>query len=154
MGDAAATVATLRPIADRPDADAYSLTLIGRALARQGEPPAPLSISPAPPGRSPARSPRSIRSARAISPRSARAADERSGDGPAQVRLISALLAPRPGDEALARARRLQADNPGAPEVHILVGDALGVERRFRRAPPSNIAAPPISPSPRRWRCA
>ena len=37
MDDPAAVVATLRPIADRPDADAYALSLIGRALARPGD---------------------------------------------------------------------------------------------------------------------
>ena len=63
-----------------------------------------------------------------------RAAERDPGDGPAQVRLISALLARGQGDEALARARRLQADNPGAPEVHILVGDALGVRGDFAGA--------------------
>ncbi|HWT11954.1 MAG TPA: tetratricopeptide repeat protein, partial [Allosphingosinicella sp.] len=37
MGDSRAAVETLRPIADLPDADSYSLTLIGRALARLGD---------------------------------------------------------------------------------------------------------------------
>jgi len=50
------------------------------------------------------------------------------------VRLISAMLARGLGDEALARARRLQAENPGAPEVHMLVGDALGVRGDFAGA--------------------
>jgi tetratricopeptide (TPR) repeat protein len=51
-----------------------------------------------------------------------------------QVRLISALLARGLGDEALGRARRLQADNPGAPEAHMLVGDALGTRGDFAAA--------------------
>jgi tetratricopeptide (TPR) repeat protein len=145
MNDPAATIETLRPIADRPDADAYSLSLIGRALARQGDANAA-----------------SLYLARAAQPQPdalaaldplgegefagvRRAAEDNPGDGPAQVRLISALLGRGQGGEALARARRLQADNPGAPEVHILVGDALGAggdyaaaAAQYRRA--ANIA--------------
>jgi tetratricopeptide (TPR) repeat protein len=126
MNDPAAVVATLRPLADRPDADAYVLSLIGRALARTGDADGA-----------------ALYLARAASPQPAalaaldqlsegelagarRAADEDPDNGPAQVRLISALLGRGQGDEALERARRLQAANPGAPEVHILVGDALG----------------------------
>ena len=134
MGDAAATVVSLRPIADMPDADSYSLSLMGRALARLGE------------GRSAA-----FYLARAARPQPAsltvldplsegdfaaarRAAEANPGDGPAQVRLVSALLARGQSDEALSRARRLQAENPGAPEVHILVGDVLGVRGDFAAA--------------------
>lgn len=126
MNDPAAVVATLRPIAERPDADAYSLSLIGRALARTGDadssalylaraalpqPGARAALDPLGPGEY-----GGVR----------RAAEENPGNGPAQVRLISALLGRGEAGEALARARRLQAANPGAPEVHILVGDALG----------------------------
>jgi tetratricopeptide (TPR) repeat protein len=62
------------------------------------------------------------------------AADERPDDGPAQVRLISALLARGLAPEALERARRLQQAAPGAPESHILVGDALGIAGDFAGA--------------------
>ena len=79
-------------------------------------------------------------------------AEENPGDGPAQVRLISALLARGLGDEALARARRLQADNPGAPEVHVLVGDALGLRGDFAAAAEQYRRAA-NSPSPRASRC-
>ena len=145
MGDSAAAVATLRPIADSPDADAYALSLIGRALARQGDMAgASLYLARAArpqPGALAALDPLSegdfaeVRSA----------AGQNPDDGPAQVRLISALLARRQNDEALARARRLEAANPGAPEVHVLVGDALGISGNlagaadaYRRA--ANIA--------------
>ena len=134
MGDAAATVATLRPIADRPDADSYSLSLIGRALAALGDAPGAaiyLARAARPqPGALAALDPLGEGDFAAVR----RAAERGSGDGPAQVRLISALLARGQTDEALARARRLQADNPGAPEVHILVGDALGVRGDFAAA--------------------
>jgi tetratricopeptide (TPR) repeat protein len=47
------------------------------------------------------------------------------------VRLISALLARGLAPEALDRARRLQQAAPGAPEAHLLVGDALGIGGDF-----------------------
>jgi cellulose synthase operon protein C len=147
MGDAAATATTLRPIADMPDADAYSLALIGRALIRLGDPagasmylaraarPQPAALT--------ALDPLSEGDFAAVR----RAAEAAPGNGPAQVRLISALLARGQRDEALARARRLQADSAGAPEVHILVGDALGVRgdyagaaEQYRRAANLNFS--------------
>ena len=44
------------------------------------------------------------------------------------------MLARGQSDEALARARRLQADNPGAPDVHLLVGDTLAARGDFAEA--------------------
>jgi putative PEP-CTERM system TPR-repeat lipoprotein len=134
MNDPAAVVATLRPLADRPDADAYALSLIGRALARTGDADAA-----------------ALYLARAAAPRPAalaaldplddagfaaarRAAEANPDDGPAQVRLISALLGRGQSDEALERARRLQAANPGVPDVHMLAGDALGARGDDRAA--------------------
>jgi tetratricopeptide (TPR) repeat protein len=134
MGDMRRLVATLRPIVDLPDADSYSLSLMGRALARQGDmagasiyfaraarpqPGALTALDPLTEGE--------FAAAR-------RAADERPDDGPAQVRLISALLARGLGPEALDRARRLQQAAPGAPEAHLLVGDALGIGGDFAGA--------------------
>jgi tetratricopeptide (TPR) repeat protein len=127
MNDPAAVVATLRPLAERPDADAYALSLIGRALARTGDADGA-----------------ALYLARAASPQPAalvaldplaegafagvrRTAEASPDNGPAQVRLIAALLGRGQNDEALERARRLQAANPGVPDVHILVGDALGL---------------------------
>lgn len=135
LGDTAATLATLRPIADLPDADSYTLSLFARALERQGDGAAASvylarAARPWPGG---ATSPAPLGEAEFAAVR--RAAAERPGDGPAQIRLISALLAHGVGGgEALARARRLQAAHPGAPEVHILVGDALGVGGNFAGA--------------------
>jgi tetratricopeptide (TPR) repeat protein len=144
-GDAAAVVVTLRPIADLPDADSYSLSLMGRALIRLGDGgSAALYLARAArpqPGALASLDPLSEGDFAAVR----RAAEESPGDGPAQVRLVSALLARGQSDEALARARRLQAANPGVPEVHILVGDALGVRgdvaaaaEQYRRA--ANLA--------------
>ena len=131
MSDPQGVIEALRPIVGRPDADAYSLSLAGRALnllgdrdgaalylarAAQPQPGALAALDPLGEGEF-----AGVR----------RAALENPGNGPAQVRLISALLARGQGNEALARARRLQARNPGAPEVHILVGDAYGVGGNF-----------------------
>ena len=133
MDDPAGVIAALEPLVARPDADAYSLTLMGRALARRGDAAgasAYLARAAAP---TPARS--------ALDPLSPeefdalrRQAEAEPGNGPVQVRLISALLARGLGEEALDRARRLQAANPGAPEVHMLVGDALGTRGDFAGA--------------------
>ena len=38
LGDAAAAAATLKPLAERPDADTYVLTLMAQALAQAGRP--------------------------------------------------------------------------------------------------------------------
>ena len=44
------------------------------------------------------------------------------------------MLARGAQSEALVRARRLQAANPGAPEAHLLVGDVLGLRGDFAAA--------------------
>jgi tetratricopeptide (TPR) repeat protein len=134
-GDAAATAATLRPLADAPDADSYSLALMGNALARLGDgaaasryltraaQPQPhaaaLLGAPADPVR--------------LATLRAEAADA-PDDAAAQVELIRGLLSAGLGDEALARAVALQSRNPGAPDAHLLVGDALGIQGRFAEA--------------------
>jgi tetratricopeptide (TPR) repeat protein len=134
LGDAAGAVATLRPLADRADADSYVLTLMGEALAKQGDragastyfakaaqprPAASVLSGPVPDDQLAA-----LRAAAAASP----------GDAGAQIQLIRALLGRGVGAEALARARRLEADNPGAPDAHMLAGDALGVAGNWRAA--------------------
>jgi tetratricopeptide (TPR) repeat protein len=135
-GDAAATVETLRRVADRPDADSYSLTLIGRALARQGEVEAAaryLARAAEPRGRAAtALFERRVDGVELAALR--RSADDRPGDAGLQVQLIRALLGTGQAPEALARARRLQAASPGAPEAHVLVGDALGIGGDFAGA--------------------
>ena len=135
-GDASAAVATLRPLADRPDADSYSLSLIGKALAKLGD-----------------RNAASIYLARAAQPQRRSATALVSGplsaedlallrsavrvnpsDPQAKIRLVGALLSNGLGDEALELALRLQADNPGVPDAHILVGDARGLRGDFAGA--------------------
>ena len=133
-GDATGTVAALRSIADLPDADSYTLTLVGQALARTGDAAGAaryLARAAMPQGAALA----------ALGPladdefAATRAAAARDPDnGPLQVRLVSALLARGLGGEALDRARRLAAANPGAPEPAILLGDALGTQGDFASA--------------------
>ncbi|WP_395612983.1 tetratricopeptide repeat protein [Allosphingosinicella sp.] len=134
MNDPAAVVATLRPIADRPDADAYSLSLIGRALSRTGDQnQAALYLARAAlpqPGALAALDPLGDGEFAA-----ARTAAEQSPDnGPAQLRYASALLARGQNGDALARARHLQQISPGAPEVYVLAGDIYGASGDFSAA--------------------
>jgi tetratricopeptide (TPR) repeat protein len=135
-GDARATVATLKPLADRDDADTYSLQLIGEALAKLGDgKAASVYLTRA---ANPSRRATSALFDEAVDPvaltelRGEAAAN--SGDAATQVKLIRALLTAGLGGEALDRARRLQADNPGAPDTHLLVGDALGIQGQFGAA--------------------
>jgi tetratricopeptide (TPR) repeat protein len=133
-GDVAGTVAALQPLADRADGDSYSLTLIGRALERQGNGAAAARYL-----------------ARAARPQqrmltaldSGLVSDEQiaalrsaagGGDAGAEIALIGALLRRGLGAEALDRARRLQAAHPGAPDAHLLVGDSLGIAGDFAGA--------------------
>jgi tetratricopeptide (TPR) repeat protein len=134
QGDAAGAAQTLRPLADHPDADAYVLALMGRALAKLGD-----DVGAA----------RYL--AQAARPRSGsallgepvddvalaamrRTADEAPNDASQQIPLIRALLGRGLGAEALTRAERLQARNPQVPDAHILVGDAYGIRGDFRAA--------------------
>ena len=133
MSDPAAVVATLRPLADRPDADAYSLSLIGRALHRAGNRDQAafyLARAAQPqPGALAALDPLGEAAFAAV-----RRAAGKIRDGPAQLRYVSALLGRGQTNEALAGARRMQAQSPGAPEVHVLVGDVLGATGDFAGA--------------------
>lgn len=134
LGDAAGAAATLRPLADRPDADAYVLTLMGQALGKQGD-----------------RNGASLYFARAAKPSPGAAilsgtvsddqlaalraaASDSPKDAGTQIQLIRALLGRGIGAEALARARTLEAANPGAPDAHVLAGDAAGIQGDWRGA--------------------
>ena len=136
MGDVAGTIATLRPIADRPDADSYTLSLIGRALERQGDTRAAsvyLARAAQPQGRAlTALDAGNVTDEQLAALR--RAAAARPDHAPTQIMLVAALLGRGLGDEALRRALRLQAANPGAPDAHVLVGDARGIRGDFAGA--------------------
>jgi Flp pilus assembly protein TadD len=136
LGDAAATAATLGPLADRPDADSYTLALMGRALTKQRDAAAGRYLARA------ARPEHRTATAIASSPITdedlgrlrAAAGRARPGDPQPQIRLIAGLLSRGDGAEALQLARRLQSANPGVPDVHMLVGDALGTRGDFAGA--------------------
>ncbi|HYG30462.1 MAG TPA: tetratricopeptide repeat protein [Allosphingosinicella sp.] len=128
LGDAAATIATLRPIAERADADSYSLSLIGRALARQGDTRAAAAFlfrAALPQGRAAAALDMDAVSDEQLAALRRAAAERR--DAPTEVALVAALLARGFGAEALDRALALQRGHPGAPDAHVLVGDARGL---------------------------
>jgi tetratricopeptide (TPR) repeat protein len=135
-GDAAATAETLQPVVEMEDADRYSLTLMGKALAKQGRTDQSVAYL-----------------ARAARPQQGQAttllsgpvnaerlqqlrglAARSPGDPQAQIRLIRALLSTGLSDEALQRARLLQAGNPGVPDAHVLLGDALATRGDFASA--------------------
>jgi tetratricopeptide (TPR) repeat protein len=63
-----------------------------------------------------------------------KAAGASAGDPQPQIRLVAALLGRGQGDEALQLARQIQAQHPGVPDAHMLVGDALGTRGDFAGA--------------------
>lgn len=133
-GDARAAIATLRPIADRPDADAYTLSIIGKAYARLGDQAAAgylgRAAAPRPSATAPLDDPLGDGQLAAIRRDAAAWPDSAAP----QVVLIRALLGRGLGPEALQRARRLQAAAPGAPDAHVLVGDALAIQGDYAAA--------------------
>ncbi|HEY7811550.1 MAG TPA: tetratricopeptide repeat protein [Allosphingosinicella sp.] len=136
LGDVAGTIQTLRPLADRPDADSYVLTLIGKAYDRQGN--ADLASRYLARAAEPQR-----RTATALldSPVDdaqiaalRRKLEASPKDAQLQVQLIRALLGRGLGGEALQRAQALQAGSPGVPDAHVLVGDARGIMGDYKGA--------------------
>lgn len=136
IGDAAATIETLRPLADRADADSYVLTLMGRALEKTGNSAAAaayLARAAMPQQRSPtALAAQSVSDAELAQLRNAARAEPNNPEP--SIRLVAALLGRGQGAEALQLARQLQARNPGVPDAHLLVGDALGTQGHFKAA--------------------
>lgn len=135
-GDVPGVIATLAPLADRPDADSYTLSLIGRALARQGNMAAASAYLAR--AAQPQRRALTALDARNVSDEELaeirRVAAASPGHAPSQISLVAALLGRGLGEEALQRALRLQAGNPGAPDAHILAGDARGMRGDFAGA--------------------
>ena len=136
LGDVAGTIQTLRPLADRPDADSYVLTLIGKAYDRQGN--ADLAARYLARASEPRR-----RTATALldapmdEPQLAalrRRAEADPRNAQLQIQLVRALLGRGQAPEALQRARVLQAGSPGVPDAHVLVGDALGIQGNYTAA--------------------
>ena len=134
-GDVRAAIDTLRPLADRADADAYTLSIIGKAYARIGDDTAAVrylgrAAAPRPSATAPLDDPLGDGELAALRRDAAAWPDEALP----QVVLIRALLGRGLGPEALQRARQLQAKAPGAPDAHVLVGDALAVQGDYAGA--------------------
>jgi tetratricopeptide (TPR) repeat protein len=134
-GDPAAAIRTLRPIADRADADAYTLSVIGKAYARLGDEAnasryLARAAAPRPSALAALENPLADSEIETLR----RDAARQPGSAPAQVALIRALLGRGLGPEALDRARQLQSANPGAPDAHVLVGDALAIQGDYAAA--------------------
>lgn len=138
-GDMVAVVETLRPIAMLSTADSYSLTLIARAQERLGDREgASFSLDRAAmptPWANP--SPADLSEIASLE----RAVDAEPGAAGPRVMLIRALLRSGRGDAALNNAIWLRQRDPGAPQAHLLVGDALmatgnprGAAEAYRRA--------------------
>lgn len=125
-GDAQGAIETLMPLAARNDADTYVLSIVGRAYESLGDRarslqfleraarPLVVDPQPYPPGQ-----PSSVKAER---------------DATNVVPMIARYLGTGQAGAALAEAQRVQADNPGAPAAHVLVGDALSALGRHREA--------------------
>jgi tetratricopeptide (TPR) repeat protein len=129
LGDNKGAIDAVRTLADRPDADSYTLSLVAAALERQGD-----------------RALAARYRARAAAPQQGAHAAYLWSDSshPGAVAVGQLLVAGRQG-EALARARQMQAAMPGAADVHLLAGDVLaaggnhkGAAEEYRRA--ANLA--------------
>ena len=132
-GDAAGTVAAVRPLADRPDADSYSLSLMGDALAKlgNGREAASYLARAARPGE---RAASALLGASGDIDALRGEAQAKPGDAQAQIRLIRALLNGGRNEEALQRARSLSSAYSGAPDAHVLLGDVLAGQGDYAAA--------------------
>ena len=118
MGDAAGAIEAVRAIADRPDADSYTLSLVAAAFDRQGNGPLAAQYR-----------------ARAQHPQQGAATAWLWSDSShPEVAAIGRLLVAGNSDEALQRAQRLQASMPGVADVHLLAGDVMASRRDYRGA--------------------
>lgn len=118
LDDAEGAIDAVRTLADRPDADSYTLTLVAAALERQGN--AALAAR--------------YRERAARPQQSALAALLWSDNSHPEVAAVGQLLAQGASDEALARARQLQQSWPGVAASHLLVGDVLAARGDHRGA--------------------
>jgi cellulose synthase operon protein C len=127
-GDARSAITVLRPVANRPDADSYTLSVIGRAYEEQGDgeaaalfldrAAAPVRGDPVP-----------FEMAGGLA-NLARETAKGANDADVAIPQISRMIAAGQTGAALARAQQLAKANPGAPAAQVLVGDAyMAMER-------------------------
>ncbi len=122
-GDDHGAVDVLRPIAERADADSYTLTVMGRANERLGNRSAAADYLD-----------RASQPVRGAATPFDGGASMAAPAGPVAVPVIRTLLTRGRGPEATAEAQRLVAQNPGAPATLVLLGDTLGAQGRYRDA--------------------
>jgi cellulose synthase operon protein C len=115
-GDDRGAIDTLRPIADRPDADTYTLTVMGRACEHLGDRAAAGGYLD--------------RAAQPLRP--APTPFFANGRGP--IAAMRQLVAAGRAGEALGIAQGIERAHPGSPGAILLVGDALGAGGRWREA--------------------
>lgn len=124
-------IQTLRGLAAREDADAYTLTLIGRAFEAKGDRAAAAALLDR------AQSPALRPNLPLVTVPLAKAAAESAanpGDARATVPLIAAMMATGDTGAALPRALEMQRRLPGVPAAHVLAGDVLAASGNWRAA--------------------
>lgn len=120
-GDFDAVIATLAPIGDQPGADSYSLTLMARAYESQGNrQTASLYLDRA----------ATVRASAPLNDIVQPHDDADAADASAKVALARRLLVSGDIRQGLDIALALQRDNPGAPDAHLLAGDAWSAAGR------------------------
>jgi cellulose synthase operon protein C len=131
-GDVNGTIETLLPIAQRTDADSYTLSIVGRAYEAAGDrfEAARYLDRAAYPFRG---EPQPFSSHSALDRLAAEQANQ-PDNAAATVPYISGLISSGRAGEALALALRLQNQNPGAPDASILVGDSFAALGRHAEA--------------------
>ena len=131
-GDATGALDVLRPVALRGDADSYSLALVGRAFEASGQRDwaAKYLDRSAWPGRADS-TPFGTDDSLAVL---TSAADKDPTNPVLAVGVIRGMIDAGQGNDALARARALEAASPGAPAAHLLVGDTLMTMGKFGEA--------------------
>ncbi|MEQ1547558.1 MAG: tetratricopeptide repeat protein [Chakrabartia sp.] len=131
-GDLNAALETLLPIAERGDADSYTLSIVGRAYEAAGErSEAARYLDRA---AYPARAEPSPFAPRRSLDRLAMDNANRPGNAATAIPYITGLAASGRAEEALAQAVRLQTQNPGAPDASVLVGDSYALLGRHADA--------------------
>ncbi len=131
-GDSNATIATLRRVANREDADSYVLSVIGRAYEAQGDRDTAANYLNR--AAQPVKGESMPFEMTGDLQRLARASVGPSDNAENAVPYINKLVLEGRAGEALDQAQRLRRQNPGAPGAHMLVGDALMAQNRFRDA--------------------
>lgn len=125
MGDFDAVIATLQPAIDGTDADSYALMLAARAYEAKGDrETAATYLDRA-----------ALARGDGTQGRADQTGDDEADDGAAaRVSLARRLLAGGDVGQGLEIALALQRDNPGAPEAHMLAGDAWSMAGRPAQA--------------------